>query len=198
VSTFLLQAACARDLGTIGPTYPISEPDMLVQIQDVLRAKEASGELAKIQREARERIVRQAATPAPVAGLRRAQVPRSFHFDPSVRFEEPIVDHEGRVLIAAGTAANPLSVVSLRETWLFFDARDARQVSFVQAQLVSSPQPIKPILVGGSPMELMRQWKRPVFFDQGGRITARLGLQAVPSRVRQDGDLLLIEEIPAP
>lgn len=188
----------AKDLGVIGPIYPIGEPDMLKEIQAQLRAKQGSGELANIERQARERLVRRVDQPEPVAGLRRAQVARSYQFDPSVRFENSILDHEGRIVVPAGTAANPLSVVSLRQTLFFFDARDPRQVVAVKAQIDASDKPVTPILVGGSPTALMREWKRPVYFDQGGRISARLGLQAVPARVTQSGQLLLVEEIPAP
>ena len=193
-------SAClhAKDLGVIGPIYPITEPDMLQEIQAKLAAKQASGELAQLEREARRRLDLRVATPEPVAGLRRAQVARSYHFDPSVRFNSAVLDHEGRVVVPAGTAANPLTVVSLRESLLFFDGRDPRQVKLAKAQLDASAKPVTPILVGGSPGALMAVWKRAVYFDQGGRISARLGLQAVPARVTQDGQLLLIEEVPAP
>lgn len=190
--------AHAKDLGVIGPIYPITEPDMLQEIQAKLSAKQASGELAQLEGEARRRLDQRVATPEPVAGLRRAQVARSFHFDPSVRFESAVTDHEGRVIVPAGTAANPLNVVSLRESLLFFDGRDPKQVKLARAQLDASDKPVTPILVGGSPAALMANWKRAVYFDQGGRISARLGLQAVPARVTQDGQLLLIEEVPAP
>ena len=171
---------------------------MLQEIQAKLAAKQASGELAQLEREARRRLDLRVATPEPVAGLRRVQVARSYHFDPSVRFDSAVLDHEGRVVVPAGTAANPLNVVSLRESLLFFDGRDPRQVKLAKAQLDASAKPVTPILVGGSPSALMATWKRAVYFDQGGRISARLGLQAVPARVTQDGQLLLIEEVPAP
>lgn len=188
--------AWSRDLGAIGPVYPIAEPDMIEEIQAKLRQKEASGELADIEAKARARMQAQIETPAPVKGLRRAQVARAYHVDPSVRFEQAIYDDKGRVVVPAGTLANPLSVVTMNSTWLLFDARDPKQVALAKAEIDASRQPVKPILVGGSPAALMREWKRPVFFDQNGQIVQRFGIEAVPARIRQDGQVLLIEEFP--
>lgn len=188
--------AVGRDLGTVGPVYPIAEPDMVEAIKDRLREKEASGELAQIEAEGKRRVMASIQTPAPVPGLRRAQVPRTWHFDPSVKFDEAVLDDKGRVLVPAGTVANPLDVVSLRSTWFLFDGRDPKQVAMARAELAAAKGPIKPILVGGSPIPLSNEWKRPVYFDQGGRTVQRLGLTAVPARVTQDGRFLLIQEIP--
>lgn len=190
--------AVARDLGAVGPVYPIAEPDMIEAIHDRLRAKEASGELARIEADAKRRVMASIQTPTPVSGLRRAQVPRSWHFDPSVRFDEPVLDDKGRVIVAAGTVANPLDVVSMRSTWLLFDARDPKQVALARAEIARATGAIRPILVGGSPIPLSNEWKRPVYFDQGGRTVQRLGITVIPARVTQDGRNLLIEEIPPP
>jgi conjugal transfer pilus assembly protein TraW len=212
--------AFARDLGVIGPVYPIAEPDLLQEIQAVLKAKQASGELERLQAEASRRIQARIATPVPVAGLKRAQTPRRTFFDPTVRFDENITDHQGRVVVAAGTVANPLSVVTWHRELLFFDGRDPAQVAYARDLVIaaagtgtgtgtradSAPSggdsggatlgAIKPILTGGSPLELSRQWQRPVYFDQGGKLVERLGIKAVPARVRQDGQLLRIDEVP--
>ena len=48
---------------------------------------------------------------------------------------------------------------------------------------------------GGSYLDLMRRWKRPVFFDQQGQLTDKLGIRHVPALVTQDGKRLKIEEI---
>jgi conjugal transfer pilus assembly protein TraW len=89
--------------------------------------------------------------------------------------------------------------VTLRSTWFLFDGRDPKQVAMAQREAAAASTggaPLTLILVGGAPLELARAWNRPVYFDQGGRTVKRLGLTAVPARVRQDGRLLLIEELP--
>jgi conjugal transfer pilus assembly protein TraW len=54
---------------------------------------------------------------------------------------------------------------------------------------------VKVILTGGSYLELMRRWNHPVFFDQQGQLTAKLGIRHVPALVSQEGRRLRIDEI---
>ncbi|MFT3819880.1 MAG: type-F conjugative transfer system protein TraW [Rubrivivax sp.] len=188
----------AADLGVVGPVHPIGEPDMLDAIEQSLKQMEARGDLARIQRDGIERASRSIATPAPVAGLHKATEARTWRFDPSVSFDEPVLNADGQVVVPAGTLANPLAVVSMPAAWLLFDGRDAQQVALAERRLAESAKAgraIKPILVGGSPLELGKRWQRPVYFDQFGRITRRLGLTAVPALVSQDGLQLVVQEI---
>ncbi|MBQ0946407.1 type-F conjugative transfer system protein TraW [Ideonella sp. 4Y16] len=189
-------SAQARDLGARGPLYEISEPDLLQEMLQVMRAKQASGELQRLQDEAKRRAIARVETPAAVPGLRRTVRARTFLFDPSVRFDEPVVDHQGRIVIAAGTVGNPLQAVRLTRELLFFDGRDPDQVKLVKARLDELGTLIKPILVAGQPLALTRQWKVQVFFDQDGQLVQRFGIRQVPARVSQDGLRLKVEELP--
>ena len=54
---------------------------------------------------------------------------------------------------------------------------------------------VKPILVGGEPLKLMRQWKREVFYDQGGVLSRKFLLKQSPAIVSQEGRRLRIDEI---
>ena len=190
--------AQARDLGTIGPVYPIAEPDLLDEIQAVLKAKEASGELGRLQAVAQARMRAHIETPAPVSGLAQAKTVRAWDFDPSVSFDEPIVDREGRTVIAAGTLANPLSVVRLRSVLLFIDGRDKRQLKLAEALIQRSDQPVTPILTAGSPAALSQLWQRPVYFDQEGMLVRRFGIRQVPALVSQEGQRLRVDEVVLP
>jgi conjugal transfer pilus assembly protein TraW len=149
-----------------------------------------------IKPQARQRVRARIEQPPAVAGLRRAQVGRTHYIDPSVRFDEPIADDQGRVLIAPGTVANPLSVVRFNRTLLFFDGRDAAQVAWAKAAIDADGLRIKPVLTGGSPPQLMREWKLPVYFDQGGRLVSQFQIRALPARVTQEGLLMRIDEVP--
>ena len=201
MAVLLLEPAHARDLGVIGPVHQIAEQDMLEWIHARLGALEASGELARRQHEAQARALASIRTPASVQGLRTAQVAREYLFDPSVRFDEPVLDEKGRVVVPGGTMANPLNVVSMRSTWLFFDGRDPRQVALAGVELAAAGRAgrvFKPILVAGSPVELSERWRTQVYFDQGGLMVRRLGISAVPARVTQQGQYLRVQEFPAP
>jgi conjugal transfer pilus assembly protein TraW len=196
---FLLSgSAQARDLGVVGPVYPIIEPDLLQEITLKLREKERSGQLAEMQVQAQRRAQARIHNPPPVEGLHKAQANRSWRFDPSVRFDEPVLDGQGRIVVPAGATANPLAVVRLSQTLLFFDGRDPAQVDRVRAEIAATQGPVTAILVGGSPLALAQAWQRPVYFDQAGALVQRLGIRAVPARVTQDGRALLIQEFTAP
>lgn len=185
----------AHDLGTLGPTYPIAEPHLLQMIEQRLREKERSGELARIAEEARARGQQAVRQPEPVAGVRTTIRPRSFHFDPSVVLAQDVVGARGERLFAAGTRANPLDVVTLSRPLVFFDARDRRQVRQARALLDREGGRAMPVLTGGSYLDLMAAWRTPVYYDQQGLLTRRLGITQVPALVSQEGRMLRIDEM---
>lgn len=187
--------AHAQDLGVIGPVYAISEPNLLDVILAKLRAAEASGLLGKLQREARAKVSREIREPAPVTGLMRTTRPRSFYYDPSIIVPYAITDAGGKVIFAPGTRVNPLDIVSLTTQLLFIDGRDPAQVARAQNIHEQHPGRLKLILTGGSYLDLMHRLHRPVYFDQAGSLTTKLGIHQVPALVSQDGKRLRIDEI---
>jgi len=195
IALLLSFTARAQELGVIGPVYPIAEPSLLEVILAKLRDAEASGVLAQIQRDAKTNVKRAIDEPAPVINVTKTTRPRSFYYDPSLVVSQPITDGEGKVIVVAGTRVNPLDTVSLSKTLLFIDARDAAQVKRARALLDQHQGKMKVILTGGSYLDLMRRWERPVFFDQQGSLTTRLGIQHVPALVSQEGKRLRIDEI---
>ncbi len=190
--------AGAVDLGTLGPTYGIAEPHLLDFIGQRLRDKERSGELQRLMQEAQSRGIDAVRQPRPVDGLRATQIARSFHVDPSFTLDRNITDGQGRLLYAAGTRRNPLDVVSLSRRLLFFDARDRRQLARARELIARYEGQVKPILTGGSYLELMQAWRVPVYYDQQGTLTRRLGIEQVPALVSQDGPRLRIDELALP
>ena len=186
--------AQAEDLGAVGPVYAIEEPDLLQHVLDRLRAAEASGELAALQDAARQRTEAAIASPPPVAGISRATGARSFHFDPSIVVKDPIYAPDGTLVVPPGTKVNPLDHVALTAPLLFIDARDEAQLGTANTQLAAHQGRLKLILTGGSWQSLTKRLKRPVFYDQQGSLTRRLGIRNVPALVTQDGRTLRIDE----
>lgn len=185
----------AENIGTVGPVYPVSEPDLLKTILAKLREKEKTGELARLQQEAKQRTVRAIENPKPVPGIGKATRIRTFYYDPSITVTRNITDATGKILVPAGTQVNPLNYVSLSKKLFFFDARDKAQVRRAENVIQQLGGRVKPILTGGSYMALMRQWKRQVYFDQQGTLTKKLGIEHVPAIVSQEGKMLRIDEI---
>lgn len=187
--------AYATDLGVIGPSYEISEPHLLKMIEQRLREKERTGELKRLEEEAKARGVDAVTNPQPVAGIRTTQAARTFYMDPSFTLDRNILDTQGRLLFPAGTRKNPLEIVSLSKHLLFFDARDGRQVVQARELLATYQGRVKPILTGGSYLNLMKSWRIPVYYDQQGLLTRRFGIHQVPALVSQEGQRLRIDEL---
>ena len=95
-------------------------------------------------------------------------------------------------------AARAREVVSLSRHLLFFDARDPRQVKHARELNGRYAGRIKPILTGGSYLDLMKAWRVPVYYDQSGTLTRRFGIRQVPALVSQEGLRLRIDELGLP
>ena len=185
----------AMELGALGPTYEIGEPHLLQMIEQRLREKERTGELKRLEEQALERGIATVKNPPPVASLNPTETARTFYFDPSFTLDHNLLGAKGELLFTAGTRKNPLEVVSLSRHLLFFDARDTRQVSKARQLMAFYQGQVKPILVGGSYLDLMKSWRMPVYFDQQGLLTRRLGITQVPALVSQEGLRLRIDEL---
>jgi len=186
--------ASAESLGVVGPTYPIAEEHLLQMIEARLRAKEKSGELARIQEQIVARGKLAVLTPPPLQ-LPVVAVPRTFYVDPTYVLDRNIADGGGRLLFTAGTRANPLDIVSMSRRLFFFDGRDERQVAMAERLAKGETTRIKPVLVGGSYIDLMRRWKVPVYYDQRGVLVKRLRIERVPAMVSQEGRRLRVDEL---
>lgn len=193
-TTFVVQA---DRIGRVGPTYSITEQDFLEYIQQRLKAMEASGDLARLQEKFKEQANRAVKEPKPVEGITRTETARTFYVDPGVTIDQTITDHEGKIIVPAGTYKNPLDVITLRNKLFFFDGNDPRQRA--EAKRFYDRESIKPklILVSGRPFDMMEQLNVRVYFDQTGVITKQMGITHVPSVVSQEGRLLRVDEIKA-
>jgi len=190
--TLAAQPGAARDLGVRGAVWPVAEPDLLAQIEARLGAMEASGELARMRGEAVGRARKRIEAPARVEGIGPARVRRTRLFDPSFAVERDIRTHDGALIAARGARINPLDVRPLTRDLLFIDGGRPVEVAWA----LRRERPARIVLVAGRPLDLMRTHGRPFFFDQGGRLTRRLGLRATPSVVTAEGSALRITEVP--
>ena len=186
------QPGSAKDLGVRGAVWPVAEPDLLAQIEARLGELEASGEMARMRREAVERARQRIEAPARVEGIEAARVHRTRLFDPSITLDRDIRTADGTLIAARGARVNPLDARPLTRDLLFIDG--ARPVEVAWA--LGREQPARIVLVAGRPLDLMRVHGRPFFFDQGGRLSKRLGLRATPSAVTAEGAVLRITEVP--
>ncbi len=186
-------ALFAQDLGVVGPVYPIVEQDMLLTIEQRLKEMEESGELARIEEDAKARYKAYVERPEGVH-LPRAKKNRTYYVDPRLTVPYDIRDHEGRIIHPAGTAVNPLDYITLSKQLLFFDGDDTEQVRWARSMINRNPLRVKPILTNGPVLALMKKWQLRLYFDQRGKLTERFRIQRVPAIVSQDGKRLRVVE----
>ena len=188
--------ATAKDLGVRGATWPVAEPDLLIEIEARLLQMQRSGELARLEEDARIRARRQLEEPAPVPGIAPATQERSRPFDPTIVVSRDIRTPDGALIAAAGTRVNPMEHLPLTRALLCFDGRRDAEIAWALKRMESGDRPGKIVLLAGRPLDLMRRHRRPFFFDTGGRLAARFGIAATPTLVERDGSRLRLTEIP--
>jgi len=186
----------AADHGQMGETFPIIETDLLTSIEAKLRALEASGGIAALQRQMQNQAVASVRRPKPVDGLSAATVRREWLFDPSIVTEDDIHDTKGNRIAARGTRVNPLDMVQLRQALVFIDGDNAAELQW--ALRTWSDTAAKIIFVSGSPFDAMKPWQRRFYFDQGGTLTSKFGIRHTPAVVSAAGSSLKISEVPLP
>jgi conjugal transfer pilus assembly protein TraW len=187
--------ASAEDLGVIGPVHEIREQHAIEYIKARLLAMQKSGELDKWKNESKTRISNSMRNPPPVPGLGKTETARTFYYDPTLTVAQNIVDHQGNVLVPAGYKKNPLEVFSMSKYLLFFNGDDPQQVALARQLIKHYDGRVKPVLVAGSYLDLMRSWKLQVYYDQMGALTKRFGIRNVPALVSQEGLMLRIDEL---
>ena len=188
--------AAARDLGVRGATWPVAEPDLLMQIEGRLLDMQQSGELARLQDEARGRARRTLEQPDPVPGIAPAKTERTRLFDPAITVAQDIRTPDGVLIAAAGTRIDPLTRLPLTRGLVFIDGRREAEIAWALARDRETGRPVKIVLLAGRPLDLMRRYRRPFFFDTGGRLAARFGVGFTPTLIEQDGARLRLSEIP--
>ncbi|RNM03029.1 conjugal transfer protein [Ralstonia pseudosolanacearum] len=201
---FATGVACAEDLGTRAQTYRLDR-DAAEQFKDVLRKKEATGELDQFWRNYRERTLDTIKNP-PSLGIRTDYRVRTELR--ALRFVVPsdYKDQDGRVIVKRGTVVEPLKQMPLTNGLLFIDGTDPQQVAYAVKR--SQAEPLKIVLTAGSAY-LMRlkyrdtPWRGgkgvPFYLDQRKMIISSLSrlygidVSSVPAALYQQGDKLAIE-----
>ena len=190
----------SKDFGVHGLIAPIEEQDPIVLIQSKLKTMKESGELERRNKELQKKVKASIESPNPVEGLSTARETRIFYYDPSYVVPEDLKDHQGRMIHSKGTRINPLETVSLGYDLLFFDGDDEDQKAWAFDQIKKTEisdqkgKSVKLILVKGAPLALSEDLAVPVYFDQGGLLTKKLGIKYTPAVVTQEGLRLRIEE----
>jgi len=177
----------------VGPVYPIAEQDMLTTIEQRLHEMQKSGELERIERDTKARYRAYVERPEGIK-LPRTTHTKTHYIDPTLTVPYDIKDHNGRILYPAGTSVNPLDYLPLSKKLVFFDGDDPGQVKWAKSLFENDPAHIKPILTNGPVLDIMKQWKTRLYYDQRGQLVKRLDIESLPAAVSQDGKRLEVME----
>jgi len=185
--------ALAREFESVGPTWPIIEPDLLATIQGRLQRAKQTGELDKMNREFAARSEARVMRPGAVQGITPALEARTWDYDPSITIQHEVRDTKGNVVVPAGKRVNPLDIVTMPQSLVFIDGDRPAEVAWAMRQGDDSKATV--VLVKGAPFELMKARQRRFYFDQAGTLTHKFGINHTPALVRQKARLLEVSEI---
>lgn len=187
--------ADGADLGRIGPTWPIAEPDLA----ELLQARAANLDLPARAEAALARFWRQ----APAITLPPAQTTTTRRFRPEVRTSSDLRDDRGRRLLPTGSLINPLQSLPLTARILVLDAQDPHEIAWARTQRDPNRATIhllaNPDREGGWDgwQALQRQLDAPPFLLDR-QLAERLRVRATPSLIEADGVELVVREIALP
>jgi conjugal transfer pilus assembly protein TraW len=178
------------NLGTVGETYPVLEPDVIAELRQEAAKREARDKLP-------HSLQMQSYQPANLHVLPRATANRSFLVDMNYTLDQDLLDAEGKALYPKGFTFNPLDYLSFSGGLVVVDGADPLQIDWFKKTPYADNKGARLLLSNGSAFELIRQLKRPVFYLTSD-IAERLQLTAVPSIVVQKENKMLVKEIVIP
>ncbi len=147
---------------SLGPVYPILEPNLLEMLQ--VHARESENETRRRQLKAQEQMQHWATNPAG----------KTFPTATNVLHESLSI-------------ANPLAMIAdtYRRDWLLIDANDQAQVLLAKRflKLCDNAAHCRVILTAGPLGKVQEELQTRLWFDQGARLTARLKIDVVPTLV---------------
>jgi conjugal transfer pilus assembly protein TraW len=189
--------ATAKDLGAYGATFEVIEQDLLSVLLSKLKAAEASGKMAELNRAFVARVKARLNRPVPVAGVSATVQPRTWLFDPSITVPQDFADASGRVFAHKGDVIDPLDrLPGFNRVLVFIDGDDPRQVAFALQRARRDPKAKAYIvLTSGAPLDLMRRSGVEMFFDQDGSLSGHFGVTHVPAVVEREGRALRVSEL---
>lgn len=214
----LSNVAVAKDFGKQGAIFEIKEEGFVAMMQRKLKGVNLAEHEQKMKDLARKRVEE----PTSILGITRATKMVSHSFDPSYVLDEDVFLPCGKLLYPAGTKVNPLDHMEWGGRMVFIDGRDSAQIAWVKDNYLKTEafdkneekllqnlsdqnkgntaytaisSDTKIILTGGRPLELEREVKKPIYFDQFGELTGRFNIAHVPAIVEQDGKYLKVTEI---
>ena len=183
-------AAQAKELGTFGRTYPVTEKDALNEIEERARQVDWNKVLDKKKAENYE-------GPPDKGSLPRAERERVRLVDMTYTTDIDVPDGSGGILYPKGYTFNPLDYVTYPKTIIVINGTDREQVAWFNTSEYSQRLDVTLLITEGTFGVIAQQVKRTVSYVNN-KIISRCQLMAVPSIIRQQGKVLEVTEVVVP
>jgi len=193
ISILGVHASFARHLGTVGNVYPVVEPDALAEIREAAARVDWEKVIDRQQKLTMIKKFR----PRDLHPLPAATADRSFLVDMTYTLDADIPDGKGGGLYPKGFTFNPLDYVKLTSLLVIIDAGDPQQIEWFKSSPYVEDYRTRLILSGGDYYDLAQELDRPVFYLVD-TVARRLQLAVVPSVIRQQDNMLRVNEVRVP
>jgi len=181
------RATVIHDLGIVGKTYPVQEPDIVEEIRQKAAKIKDNDLLQRLK----------TYQPASLHILPHATADKTFLLDMTYTLDRDLMDADGRIIYPRGYTFNPLDYISFSGGLVVIDGQDASQVKWFRASPYFENYRARLLLSDGHAAELIETLQRPVFYLTDD-IAERLKLQSVPSVVIQKKGKLQVREFHVP
>lgn len=176
-----------KDLGVVGETYPVVEPDILVELKQKAAQADRSKDRKKMLKQMREY------QPVDLHNLPLATVEATRIVDMTYTLDRDLIDQDGKVIYPKGYTFNPLDYVTVLGGMVIIDGDDPAQLKWFKNSPYFENHQTRLLISCGLAFDLIGELQRPVFYLTDD-IAKRLQLSAVPSLVFQQGNKMQVHE----
>ena len=177
--------ASGKNLGAIGRTYPIEEPDLVEEITAAIDYEKLARVMAEQRRNYQAKDIH---------ALPTVKRDRKFLVDMTYTLDHDIPGENGQIMYPRGLTWNPLDYVSLQGPLVVINSEDEKQVEWFLKSPYNKNRQVKLLISAGFAAPLMKQLDRPVFYLTK-TIADRLQLAAAPCVITQNGKKMMVQEV---
>lgn len=192
VLTALLISAAPLHAGetVVGNTWPIAEGDALDELES--RASGVEWEKVFDKKKMQKKIKK--FRPKDMTSLPHVLDDRTRLVDITYTLEVDLPDENGNVIYPKGYTFNPARYAVLRRILVVIDGSSKKHVEwFVNSEWFDSPETML-LISDGSWFDLSNELSRPVFYLPK-QLVERFDIEAVPSVIRQKGEMMEVIEV---
>ncbi len=179
-------------LDDAGETYPVIEPDVIVELQEQAKRMDIAREKEEKKNPITERI--KTYQPWNIANLPKALSDREFLVDMTYTLDRDLMDADGNIIFPRGYTINPLDYTSFPGGLVIIDGSDQAQVKWFKQSPYFENYRARLLISDGYAFNLTNELQRPVFYLTQD-IAERLKLSAVPSIVVQEKGMMKVREV---